>query len=89
MVGKSKMKNWHIAVSQSENWEGAKRVKRQLSPKDEAAALKKKRQEIRAEHGQFVKEADEKKLITVWREQLTLRWLIDELRPEIAGKAKR
>ena len=56
--------------------------------KDEIAALEKKRQEMRAEHGQFIREADEKKLITVWRTQITLRPLIRELRPEIAGKAK-
>jgi hypothetical protein len=56
--------------------------------KDESAALEKKRQEMRAEHGKFIREADEKKLITVWKSQINLRWLINELRPEIAGKAK-
>ena len=87
-VGKVVMKDWHLAVSRSEDWENAPRVKRQPTPKDEIAALEKKRQEMRAEHGQFIREADEKKLITVWRTQITLRPLINELRPEIAGKAK-
>lgn len=60
----------------------------QKKAEDETAAQEKKRQEMRAEHGQFIREADEKKLITVWRTQITLRPLINELRPEIAGKAK-
>jgi uncharacterized protein YdaU (DUF1376 family) len=85
-VGKVIMKDWRIAVGRAENWENAPRVKRQPTPQDEAAALENKRREMREQYGAFIREADEKKLITVYKEQINLRWLIRELRPEIMGK---
>ena len=55
--------------------------------KDESAALEKKRQEILAKYAWF-KTAEEKKLIAFYKNNTTLRWVIKELRPEIAGKAQ-
>jgi hypothetical protein len=53
---------------------------------DDKQALENKHREMREQYGAFIREADEKKLITVYKEQINLRWLIRELRPEIMGK---
>lgn len=50
----------------------------------------KKRVSQRKEFYEFFRDCDEEKLIIAYRENKNnLNWLIDELRPEIAGKAKR
>ena len=87
-VGRSQMKNWHIAVSQAEAWGSAPRVKRQVSSQDEAAYREKKRQEMLKEYAWFKTETKEK-LIQFYKNNVTVRWVINELRPEIKVLAER
>ena len=90
MVGKNKMKSWRSAVSQAQYWENAPRRKlpARHGPEADAAALEKRRQEIRDDEGQYFREQTTTTL-EVWlagNMHLTRRWLIREI---LAEKAKK
>lgn len=61
----------------------------QIDKKAEAVALHKKCREKLAEYGPWIKEASEEKLIPWYKKNVHLRWVVEELRPDIAAKAKR
>ena len=54
----------------------------------EAAGREKARKAKRKEYGPWIKAADEPTLIDFYKNNVHLRWMIKELRPEIATKAK-
>ena len=49
--------------------------------------LEQARKKARDEYAGWIKEADDKKLIVFYKDFLHLRWLVDELRPDIRAKA--
>lgn len=90
MVGKNKMKNWRSAVSQAQYWENAPRRKlpAKSNPEAEAAALEKRKQEIRDDEGRYFREQTTTTLEAWLGENMhiTRRWLIKEI---LAKRAKR
>jgi len=51
--------------------------------KHETASLEKKRKEMRKEYSQWAKQIKPDNLLDTWKNNVTLRWLIEEMRPEI------
>jgi hypothetical protein len=54
----------------------------------EKAGLEKVRREKRSEYGPWIKSADEKTLTDFYKNNIHLRWLVKELRPDVAGRTK-
>ena len=82
-VGKVLMKNWRAAVSRAKYWEDAPRRKlpARIDPEAEAAALEKRRQEIRDDEGQYYRERTTE-LLQKWPadpKSIARRWLIREI----------
>lgn len=86
-VGKTLMKNWRSAVSQANFWEGAPRRKlpARINPEAEAAALEKRKQEIRDNEKQYYRERTTERLEAILADPhatIARYWLIREVLEE-------
>lgn len=85
-VGKVPMKNWRAAVSRARYWEEAPRRKlpAKVDPEAEAAALEKRKQEIRDDEGLYFRELPSRTLHFMLKGniQITRHWLIKEVLQE-------
>jgi len=85
-IGKALMKSWRSAVSQARYWENApcRKLPIKIDPEAEAAALEKRKQEIRDTEGQYFREQTTEKL-QKWLadpKSVVRRWLIKEILAE-------
>ena len=88
-VGKSKMKNWKLAVSNAADWDcnRDKQPPPKADPKVDAERLEKKQQEIRDKDGSYFRgQTTEKLKIMLKTPALTMKhWLIKEILQERKG----